>query len=205
LAALGSINWAPTLRKANKTYDRLSAAMRNRDRPTRARELEKIDHELDQEFNAIRERNASVVGKLIQLAEILEKPEDTGKKVGKSIGDVAIGMMMPAAEKVQNAFDRCVQMQQNVQIAFALAAYRADSDHYPAKLDELGPKYLAAVPGDLFSGKPLIYRPNAAGYLLYSVGPNGVDDGGRLYDDETPGDDIGVRMPLPELKAKTGR
>jgi hypothetical protein len=34
------------------------------------------------------------------------------------------------------------------------------------------------------------------------VGVNGKDEGGRWYDDVPPGDDPGVRMPLPELKRK---
>jgi hypothetical protein len=37
---------------------------------------------------------------------------------------------------------------------------------------------------------------------FYSVGPNGKDDEGRRRDDEPPGDDIGMPMPLPELKKK---
>jgi hypothetical protein len=61
---------------------------------------------------------------------------------------------------------------------------------------------LAAVPNDLFSGKPLVYRPAEKGYLLYSVGLNGKDEGGRSYGDDPPGDDLSVRMPLPELKPK---
>ena len=81
-----------------------------------------------------------------------------------------------------------------------MAAYRADTGRYPARLAELAPKYLAAVPDDLFAGKPLVYRPSEAGYLLYSVGINGKDDGGRWTDDDPPGDDLRVRMPLPELK-----
>jgi hypothetical protein len=55
--------------------------------------------------------------------------------------------------------------------------------------------HLPAMPDDLFSGKPLIYKPEAGGYLLYSVGVNGKDDGGRTFDDAPPGDDLVVRMP----------
>ena len=53
---------------------------------------------------------------------------------------------------------------------------------------------------DLFAGRPLVYRPSGAGYLLYSVGVNGKDEGGRWTDDDPPGDDLRVRMPLPDLK-----
>ena len=61
------------------------------------------------------------------------------------------------------------------------------------------PKCLISA-GDFHSGKELIYKPTEKGYLFYSVGPNGKDDGGRWYDDDPPGDDIRVKMPLPELK-----
>ena len=53
----------------------------------------------------------------------------------------------------------------------------------------------AGCPQDRFSGKALIYRPAVKGYLLYSVGPNGKDEGGQGYGDMPPGDDQSVRMP----------
>src|SRR5262249_28006200 len=73
---------------------------------------------------------------------------------------------------------------------------------YPKELAELAPKYLTQVPEDLFSGKPLIYRPADKGYLLYSVGTNGVDDGGQGHGEAPPGDDLAGRIPLPELKRR---
>jgi hypothetical protein len=33
-------------------------------------------------------------------------------------------------------------------------------------------------------------------YLLYSVGPDGIDDEGRGKDDDPRGDDLRIRMPL---------
>ena len=50
---------------------------------------------------------------------------------------------------------------------------------YPEQLSQLIPDYLAAVPADPVDGKPLRYRRSEGGtFLLYSVGVNGVDDGG---------------------------
>jgi hypothetical protein len=199
--ALATIDFAPSLRKANELYDRLVVAMRQPDRSRRNAELKKIEEELDREA-AKRKPDETMLGKVSRVLEIMGDPKVTGKMVGSSIGDTALGLMMPAIVKVQNAHDRCEQVQQNVQVALALAAYRSATGHYPAMLDDLAPKYLAAVPSDLFSGKPLIYRPTENGYLLYSVGVNGKDDGGRSSDDDPPGDDLSVRMPLPELKPK---
>jgi hypothetical protein len=132
----------------------------------------------------------------------LQQGRDPGKQVSEKIGHVLIGLFMPAARKVQSASDRAEQIQRNLHLAFALSAYKADQRAYPPKLEDLAPKYLAKVPDDIFSGKAIIYRPSENGYLLYSVGANGKDEGGRWFDDHPPGDDPRVRMPLPELKKK---
>ena len=61
----------------------------------------------------------------------------------------------------------------------ALRCYQAEQGHPPARLDDLLTNYLSRVPQDPFSGRPMIYRPQSTNWLLYSVGPDGVDDGGR--------------------------
>jgi hypothetical protein len=106
------------------------------------------------------------------------------------------------SDKLQNPADRSEQAQRNLQLVFALVAYRRDHGSYPGKLDELSPNYLAKIPDDLFSGKPLVYRLEGKGILLYSVGPNGVDEGGRGPDDDPRGDDLSVRLPLPRPRVK---
>jgi hypothetical protein len=193
LRALGKIDWGPALRSGNRWFDRLAAALRHKDRARRDADLDKIEKDMTAlKKEIVRPEN---LGKLL-----LKNPPD--KNAGKVIGDVLIGLLTPAVHKVQNAHDRAEQIQRNLHVAFALAAYHREHQRYPAKLADLAPRYLAAVPGDLFSGKALIYRPNEKGYLLYSVGVNGKDEGGRWYDDDPPGDDPRVRMPLPELKRK---
>jgi hypothetical protein len=42
--------------------------------------------------------------------------------------------------------------------------------------------YLASIPDDDFVGQPFHYQPLPHGYLLYSVGPNTIDDGGNADD-----------------------
>ena len=82
-------------------------------------------------------------------------------------------------------------------LAFSLAAYRADHSSYPAKLRDLVPKYAAEIPTDVFTGSDLHYKPSGDGYLLYSVGPNAKDDGGKETGNDKEGkgwDDIVVRI-----------
>jgi hypothetical protein len=61
----------------------------------------------------------------------------------------------------------------------ALRCYRADTGKAPATLEALVPGYLVSVPADAFGAGPLVYRPNGTNWLLYSIGPDGVDDGGK--------------------------
>ena len=61
----------------------------------------------------------------------------------------------------------------------ALRCYQSEQGNPPARLDELTTKYLSRVPQDPFSGQPLIYRAQGTNWLLYSVGSDGVDDGGK--------------------------
>ncbi len=68
----------------------------------------------------------------------------------------------------------------------ALRAYRLDHGAYPLTLAGLAPGYLQAVPADPFAlSGPLRYKPLGARYVLYSVGPDGKDDGGAAIFDRT--------------------
>jgi hypothetical protein len=51
--------------------------------------------------------------------------------------------------------------------------------HLPENLNELMPQFLPAVPIDPFDGQPLRCHRLAKGYVIYSVGSDGHDDGGR--------------------------
>jgi hypothetical protein len=64
--------------------------------------------------------------------------------------------------------------------ALAIRLYEVDHGSRPARLDELVPQYLPAVPVDPFAddGRPIAYLPHAEHPILYSVGQNGVDEGG---------------------------
>jgi hypothetical protein len=93
-------------------------------------------------------------------------------------------------------------------LAFALAAYHADNGLYPVSLANLVPEYIREVPRDIFNDAEPRYRREGSGYLLYSVGSNGKDDGGRGFENGVRGDgcvekdwdDIVIRMPGPKQK-----
>ena len=66
--------------------------------------------------------------------------------------------------------------------ALALKAYHNKTGSYPASLDELRQVIPWKVPEDPFSGRPLIYKRQGAGFLIYSIGADLRDDGGRPPD-----------------------
>jgi hypothetical protein len=66
-----------------------------------------------------------------------------------------------------------------VKLAFALSQYQLDHKTYPITLSELSPHYVAKIPKDIFNDDDLHYRREDNGYLLYSVGVNNRDDGGK--------------------------
>jgi hypothetical protein len=61
----------------------------------------------------------------------------------------------------------------------AVERLRIANEPLPKNLDQLKPKYIAAVPADPFDGAPLRYRRIEKGYLVYSIGRDLHDDGGR--------------------------
>ena len=71
-------------------------------------------------------------------------------------------------------------------VTLTLRQYELCHRECPDALDELVPEYMDSVPLDPFSGEPLLYRPQEDGFLLYSIGRNLKDDGGRP--DEFDGD-----------------
>jgi hypothetical protein len=80
-------------------------------------------------------------------------------------------------------------------LILALALYRMKEGKTAKKLDDLVPKYMSELPIDPYSGQPFRYRISPGEFigvdrgqaqpgqgLLWSVGPNRIDDGG-LADD----------------------
>jgi hypothetical protein len=64
-------------------------------------------------------------------------------------------------------------------IALALKAYEYQRHAYPATLGELKATIHWTIPKDPFSGKNYVYHRQGEGFIIYSLGENMKDDGGR--------------------------
>ena len=174
------------LRLGNAWFDKFAMALR---KPTRAERFEakKLGDEIETFF-------APNGGK--DFKKLLKgDPAKLRAAVSKRVGFAYVGMFTMSFQKITDVADRSEQIHRNGLLAAGLAAHFADHKKYPDKLADLAPKYAAKIPDDVFTGKPLIYKKTETGYLLYSVGVNGKDDGGQLISEEPRGDDLGVRMP----------
>ncbi len=61
----------------------------------------------------------------------------------------------------------------------ACRLYKGRTGQYPDSLEALVPGILTEVPVDPFTGKSFVYRREGEGFIVYSLGSNQKDDGGR--------------------------
>jgi hypothetical protein len=64
-------------------------------------------------------------------------------------------------------------------VGLACRIHKSRTGAYPENLEALVPGLLTEVPIDPFTGKPLVYRREGQGFIVYSLGSNLKDDGGR--------------------------
>jgi hypothetical protein len=88
-------------------------------------------------------------------------------------------------------------------VAVAVERYRrTHNDALPPSLNDLVPQYLESIPQDPLTGQQLRYRVAKDAYVVYSVGPDGNDDGGLMLRHTPPsptvqfpsGADMGIRV-----------
>ena len=61
----------------------------------------------------------------------------------------------------------------------ACRLFKSRTGQYPEDLAALVPGILTEAPIDPFTGKPFVYRREGEGFIVYSLGSNEKDDGGR--------------------------
>jgi hypothetical protein len=104
-------------------------------------------------------------------------------------------LLVPALEKVSVAERRRLANVRCMIAAVAAERYRHEHGAWPESLDRLAPELLTEVPLDPFDGRPLRYRRTTDGVVIYSVGEDLKDNGGKLRREEhTPAPDVGWRL-----------
>jgi hypothetical protein len=80
-------------------------------------------------------------------------------------------------------------------VGLAAERYRLAHNRWPDALAALVPEFIHEVPVDPYNGSPLKYRRLDDGVVIYSVGPDDQDNGGKLdrQNPTAPGTDIGFQ------------
>lgn len=86
----------------------------------------------------------------------------------------------------------------------ACERHRQRFGRWPDSLDAIPKDILPAVPNDPFTGKPIVFRRLPDGIAVYSIGPDGQDDGGRFEEEASPDGrktrDFGIRLWDPDKR-----
>lgn len=142
-------------------------------------------------FLATRKQLTDKADELFQRMEAVIKAEVRGdtnaleaQQVEREIGELSIAyapikLLFPAIAMARQATVRVQVSADSVQTALAVIRYQRQHDRWPTSLDELVGTFLERVQTDPFDGQPLRYRLQDDGFVIYSVGVNGVDDGGQ--------------------------
>lgn len=118
-----------------------------------------------------------------ELAEIDRQIEDL------SFPHIVTAIMLPVYARATEKRDQTIARVGLAQVALALKAYKNEKGEYPESLAQL-PEVIewADLPEDPFSGQDFIYRREGEGFLVYSIGADLEDDGGKAEEDRKEGD-----------------
>ena len=97
----------------------------------------------------------------------------------RAIHYLPVVLMMPAVGHASVWVEKITQRRDAALVAIALELYRRRKGAWPDRLERLVPDLLPAVPPDRFDGRPLRYRLVDGRAVLYSIGVDRIDDGGR--------------------------
>ncbi|MCJ7777248.1 MAG: hypothetical protein MUP16_02895, partial [Sedimentisphaerales bacterium] len=100
-------------------------------------------------------------------------------------GNLLLELLAPAFQRIIEISFRCKTDVEATLTIIAIWRYRQKKGAYPENLKELVTSgYIQELPIDSFSDKPLVYKKSGDDFILYSVGPNCVDDGGQSGKDD---------------------
>jgi hypothetical protein len=94
--------------------------------------------------------------------------------------------LLPSLGKASQRAQRAITLARLGTVACALERHHRAHGRYPESLLDLGPATLKSLPDDWMSGQPFHYlRTDSGRFELWSVGPDGKDDGG-IYRTRNP-------------------
>ncbi len=114
--------------------------------------------------------------------------------------------LIPAAERCSELVYQHKVLHESTVALLALKRWHLEKDEYPEDLSELvSVGLLKELPMDPYSDKPLVYRKTDDDFILYSVGRDFTDNGGKIVEERgdiqkwgTHDDGDAVFWPVPK-------
>jgi len=191
-----AVDWDAMLRRCNRWYDASVWHMKPED--MRKGEAPQFDFEKEPGRAEAEGLYAPGDAEWDELWRVVKRRAGDETPETRYVGSVLLGRLYPRVGRAAVIARRAAMWRELVRVAVALALHKADRGHYPAKLASLQPGFLKTLPPDRFGDGLPRYERTKNGYLLWSVGLNGEDDGGQHYRDEggdPEDDDLVLRMP----------
>jgi hypothetical protein len=137
----------------------------------------------------VNERDATIfLDQVDEAMEVCNLPADKRLEAAKTLNEKIAGITaehvllhhtMPLFGNMIIVDLRSIARLELAQTVIAVQRYRLRNDRLPDSLDNLVPDYLETVPLDPFDGKELKYKKLEPGYIIYSIGDDQIDDGGK--------------------------
>ncbi|MCG8586208.1 MAG: hypothetical protein MI757_15990 [Pirellulales bacterium] len=183
-----AIDWDLVMRRGNRWFDQMVAVGRM---PTG-----KKSDEAHKAFERDIVRAKVNVTDAKRYAADLLSGKSPRRIASERFSDVMTALLLPAVTSVFQVERRTEMERQMTDTAIALKLFHNKHGKYPARVTELVPDYIEAVPKDVWTkDAPVRYRRAGDGYVLYSIGRDGNDQGGPSDDEESDSDDRGFRVP----------
>ena len=114
---------------------------------------------------------------------------------------IVTSLLAPALSSCIRSGVRSQALHRAAAVAMAATRHRIVKGSLPESLEDLGPEFLPLPPADPFvTDAPLRLKQTDSGIVIYSVGPDGEDDGGPAAPGTEPAggnDDVGLRLRRP--------
>ncbi|MBI1904288.1 MAG: hypothetical protein HYS13_24600 [Planctomycetia bacterium] len=108
-----------------------------------------------------------------------------------------IAALVGATDAVRAAGLKLRQQATNARLAMRVDRFRAQHGRLPASLSEILDDEFPEVSRDLYGGSPVVYKARASGFVIYSLGHDGIDgDAARTVDLQEWGTAIEIVYPV---------
>ncbi len=112
-----------------------------------------------------------------------------------------VRMLLPSIEKIVQAALRSMARLRSLAVGITCERFRQANGRWPKELAEIPKSILAEIPRDPYVDAPLNYKVLPDGIVVYAVGEDRTDDGGKLtYTNPKPDEDVGARLWSPESR-----